>query len=127
MFPKKNEEIATARPFSAAAMAATPSLASRAAFAELLDDHWRIFRDQLLEAIPENQQAQAEVASWDKDGYENLVQIAEGALPTRSRTSGSGSEGASGSISPGGVSQVPSLPEITPKPLATHLEARSRI
>jgi hypothetical protein len=50
MFPKKNEEIATARPFSAAAMAATPSLASRAAFAELLDDHWRIFRDQLLEA-----------------------------------------------------------------------------
>jgi len=50
MFPKKNEEIATARPFSVAAMAATPSLASRAAFAELLDDHWRIFRDQLLEA-----------------------------------------------------------------------------
>jgi hypothetical protein len=28
---------------------------------------------------------------------------------------------------PGQVSQVPSLPEITPKPLATHLEARSRI
>eukprot|EP00435_Cladocopium_sp_Y103_P069025 s12_g32.t1 len=118
LFPPAKPRRIVPRPLGIFRNAMAAALASRAAFAELLDDHWKIFRDQLLEAIPENQQAETEEA------YENLVQIAEGAYPTRSITSGSASpEGASGSISPGGVSQVPSLPEITPNPELAHLQA----
>lgn len=95
---------------------------SRAAFAEVLDDHWKIFRDHLLEAIPESQPSEPQVflplegpALEDNSSFKEVRDEISFGLPEVAEASGGSSLRSPTSEGQEPVSQVPSLPDIIPK------------